>query len=379
MLLALHLAFRYLRTKKKGLVRVTSFVAVAGMAVGVATLVVVQSIGRGFEREMREKILASSAHVRVKRDDEGAMQDAASVVRKISQIEGVTATKAMAFAAGTVSSPRSGEIKNVVFRIDESDEVEPGTLLLGTRIAEKFNRENSRQLTVALPQAGALTLESVGTFTTGIYEYDSTQARISKSDFAKLLSEREFVPSTLFVSVNDIFKADQVANRIRDLLGEEYVVVDWQEANRPLFSALTLERRAALVVIALIMLAAAFNITVTLALRIAERRTDIAILRTCGASASTIVLMFVSEGILLALTGIVAGQAIGFGACELANSFGLLKLPPEVYSVSVIHLQPSLPEIVVIGLIGLVAAAAASLVSALRAASVKPSENLRKS
>jgi len=159
-----------------------------------------------------------------------------------------------------------------------------GEAAIGARLAEKLNLKIG-------DTAEILTLENqtpsririAGTFETGLYDYDSTWIYISPEKFARLRGKTEFTPTNLSISVKDIYKTDETAQKIRSELGENFKVVDWQEANRPLFAALSLERRVALAIISLIIFIAALNITTTLALLVNERRFDIAILRTCGA------------------------------------------------------------------------------------------------
>lgn len=377
---ALRLALRYMRTKRRGLVRLTSFVAVAGIAVGVAGLMVAQSVGRGFEDEMRAKILSSTAHITVRREDGFDLPNHILLSEKLISVEGVSDVRPTAFANALMTSEGGSESENVVVRVDESDATKPGTAILGERLAEKSSKASKGKITL-IPSGGsaALHLEKSGTFTTGIFEYDSTQVRISKDDFAKLQGVARFVPSTFSVSVRDIYDSSRIAESIRVRLGPEYKVLDWQEANRPLFSALALERRGALVVIGLILVIAVFNVTTTLSLLVTERRLDVAVLRTCGATGAAIVRMFVIEGMLIATSGMVSGLALGAGACWAANRFGLLKLSAEVYSVSEIHLRPSVREVAVIAAGALLISFMASLLPAIRSASIKPVENLRRS
>lgn len=377
---ALRLAFRYMRTKRRGLVRLTYFMSVAGIAVGVAGLMVAQSVGRGFEDEMRVKILSSTAHITVRREDGFDLSNHILLKEKLTSEEGVVDVRSTSFAYALMTSESGSDSENVVVRVDETDTTKPGTVILGERLAEKFAKASTGKVAITQPGGSvALDLERLGTFTTGIFEYDSTQARISKKDFAKLQGASEFVPSTLSVTVRDIYESPRIRESIKNQLGPEYRVLDWQESNRPLFSALALERRGALAVIGLILVVAALNVTTTLSLLVTERRLDIAVLRTCGATGATIVRMFVIEGILIATAGTVLGLTLGAAACTAVNRFGLLRLPSEVYSVSEIHLRPSIPEALAIASGALLVSLVAALVPAIRSASIKPVENLRRS
>lgn len=377
--LAFRLALRYRRTKRRGLVKFTSLVAVLGIAVGVGGLIVAQSIGRGFEKEIRENILASAAHITVKRTDGNEITESAAIAQRIGNLHHVTSVHAESFTNAVMSSGGRDRSENVIVRVSDRDEVRNGTVVLGDRLMEKFADSRSGMFTIEFPGTGkSRQLESAGTFSTGIYDYDSTQARISPDDFAKLAGIAEFTPTSLAISIDDIYAAREVSTVIRDSLGGDYQAIDWQEANRPLFSALALERRGAMLVIGLIVLIAAVNITTTLSLLVQERRLDVAVLKTCGASGATIVQMFLFEGMILSMVGTAIGCVAGVLACFASNRLGLLELPAEVYSVSRIQLDPAAGETLLICLCSLAIALIASLVPSVTAILTKPSENLRR-
>jgi lipoprotein-releasing system permease protein len=156
-----------------------------------------------------------------------------------------------------------------------------------------------------------------------------------------------------------------------------YKVVDWQEANQPLFAALSLERRVALAIISLIIFVAALNITTTLALLVSERRLDIAVLRTCGARARNLVFIFLLEGLLLGSVGIFCGVVLGLVGCFAGNYFEAVSLSKEVYSLSYVPFRPNLENILMIIFIALLLCLAATVYPASKASRIKPLENLR--
>ncbi len=166
----------------------------------------------------------------------------------------------------------------------------------------------------------------VDIFKTGLFDQDSTLVRLSTADFAKLYGDEQFTPRSLNISVKDIYRSDEMARLVRERVGSGFRVVDWQEANRPLFAALSLEKKVAFAIILLIILIAALNITTTLALLVNERRSDIAVLRTCGAKGKSLVLTFVLEGLLLGTMGVIGRHGPRFscllgGKCEPADKF----------------------------------------------------------
>ena len=295
----LKLAWKYFRGRRKSLARFTSGVAIVGIAAGVASLIVAQSLARGFSDEMQDKILANTAHVSVSMSDGGAISDWRAVKEKLENISGVsqvsptTYANAVVIGAETTSyailKVRDAEVQSLKFEVQSSLQNKSDSLAeisIGVRLAEKLNLkigDKAEILTFENQDSTKRTFLRISEiFQTGLYEYDAAWIYISPQNFAYLADKTEFTPTILSVSVEDIYAANETANKIRETLGENFRVVDWQKANQPLFAALSLERKVALATILLIVFVAVLNITTTLALLVNERRLDIAILRTCG-------------------------------------------------------------------------------------------------
>jgi lipoprotein-releasing system permease protein len=179
------------------------------------------------------------------------------------------------------------------------------------------------------------------------------------------------------ISVKDIYHTDRTATEIRAKLGDNFKVIDWQEANQPLFAALSLERKFSLAIISLIIFIAALNITTTLSLLVNERRLDIAVLRTCGAKTSNLLGAFLIEGMFLGCTGILIGVIVGILAGAAANYFKMVKLPREVYSLNYIPFNIDFVNVLFIILIAIFLCIAATIYPAFKASRIKPLENLR--
>jgi lipoprotein-releasing system permease protein len=172
-----------------------------------------------------------------------------------------------------------------------------------------------------------------GIFRSGLYEYDATWVYLSLAA-AHQLSGEPPKASAISLEVADIYDSAETAARVRERAGQEFVTVDWQEANRPLFAALALERRMGLFIIAIIILLAALNITTTLVLVVVERRADIAILSGMGARARSIMLLFMIEGALIGAVGASLGVLLGLTASLIGERYRLVSLPADVYSIS---------------------------------------------
>lgn len=264
------LAWRYFRARRKSLARFTSLAATIGIAAGVASLILAQALARGFSGEMRDKILASTAHVSVFRADGAEISDwqqIKSSLEKSENVESISATtyesavlagaRATSYAVLTlVPSPKSA---NLGFQADNrrpKTEDHPIEISLGKELAEKTNLKAGDEAEIVLIEnEAAPTTRKVfvkDTFQTGLYEYDATWIYISPDDFSRLKNSANFAPTILSVSVRDIYQADVTAAAIRADLGGDFKVVDWQAANQPLFAALSLERRVAMAIISLI-------------------------------------------------------------------------------------------------------------------------------
>jgi lipoprotein-releasing system permease protein len=373
----LKLAFKYFRAKRKSLARFTSIVAVVGIAAGVASLIFAQALARGFSDEMRDKILANTAHVSVFLTDGGEISDWKTVQTKLQTIENIKEISATTYENTFLIGETS--VNYAALRvISNSDR---GGIAVGAKLAEKARlkiNDNAEIITLENGIEPKRTRVRVAEFfETGLYDYDSTWIYVSPEKFAQIHGQPQFTPTILNVSVKDIYKSSETAQKIRESLDENFKVVDWQEANRPLFAALSLERKFALAIISLIIFIAALNITTTLALLVNERRLDIAILRTCGARTRSLVRIFLFEGLILGFIGIFCGVCLGLLGCFIANYFKIISLSAEVYSLNYIPLHPQAANILMIIVITFLLCLTATIYPALKASRIKPLENLR--
>lgn len=365
--------------RRRGLARFTSFVAVAGVATGVASLIFVQALGSGFAGEMREKILKHTAHISVSRADGGQISDFREIAERVRGVQGVRDVRLVSYSNSLLIV--GDESSYAVLRAStQYGEVVrgPKEAIFGVRIAEKFGlHEGDTAEIVTLEKREPVRVRVAGFVETGIYEFDSTWIEVSPATYALVHGRDEFLPMSLSIEIDDIYSVDTVASSVSAILGPQYSLLDWREANKPVFAALSLERKAALAVIAIIVLIAALNITTTVAINAAERRRDIAILKTCGATSRKIAAIFVTEGMILGLLGVLGGIITGFASCAATNKFGLLSLPADVYSISQVALRPGMENALLIGLSALVLCFAATLFPALAASRAKPAEILR--
>jgi lipoprotein-releasing system permease protein len=434
----LFLALRYLRARRgRRVAQLTALAAVAGVAFGVGALVVALALANGFRDELRDKILRGTAHVTVSRADGGAFADWRGVAERARAVGGVVSAEPTAYEGALLTGPNgasyavvrgveeeSGRARGEIARTLESGAVEdlfsddeagresrasagetrkaggetradggtggdesPAPVVVGAELAARtgLSRVGDEGWLVtgeasATPPGFAprsRRVRVVGVFRTGLFDYDSAWLYAPLAEAARLAGSQGEGASAMSVEVRDVYAAGEVAARVRGALGPGWSVVDWREANRPLFAALELERRIVALIIALIILVAALNITTTLALVVVERRADIAVLTALGARARSVTLIFVMEGALLGALGALAGVALGLACVAAANYFGLVRLPADVYSISVVPLRAGARDVLWPALAAFAVSVLATLYPARRAARTRPSEVLR--
>lgn len=385
MLIEAKLAVRYFFSGKSRLARFTSLVAVAGIAAGLAGFIVAQALSGGFANGIREKVLANTGHITVTGLGE-VSADPSLIESRIRSVGGVARVETTTFEPAVALL--DGSLRYAVIRaVDDSHKgfrdftpagapAEAGTPVL---FGSGFPRiEEAVLLLAGADENGnGQAVFDAGRVETGLLEYDSTWIYIRESDLARLKGAERFVPGAFIVYVDDPYSSGEAAIRISKALGKGFEVTGWQESNRPLFSALALERQVALWVIGLIVLLAVMNITTTLSLLVKERLPDIAVLRTMGADTRMLAAMFLFEGWILALAGILLGIAAGSLTTAVANHFRLISLPAEVYSLNTVTLEHDPVSTIAAAIVTFLLATAAMAVPVVRAARVKPLDILR--
>jgi lipoprotein-releasing system permease protein len=399
------LAIRHLRSRqRRRLARVTSLIAVVGIAVGVAALIVALALANGFRDEIRDKILRGTAHLTVMRGDGRSMTEYPEVAAKVAAIPGVVAATGTTYDGAVIVGPRatayavlrgveptsvteiipsllSGSV-DPLFAGSESTN-EPPRVIVGSELAARTGlglgdtaEVMAASANVSSSTTGRRRVRVAGIFRSGLFEYDSTWVYLPLSSAAVFAGESH-AASIISVKVENIYDVKTVAAETKQRLGSAYTTVDWQEANRPLFTALALERRIGMVIIGLIVFIAVLNITTGLIMVVVERRRDIAILNAMGASARSIMSIFVIQGAIVGLVGAITGVVLGIIAVLVANRHQLISLPADVYSISSVPLNVSLRDTGIAAATALVLSVVATLYPARAAARIRPAEMLR--
>lgn len=396
------LALRYLRSRsKRRLARATALMAILGIMMGVAALIVALALANGFRDEMREKILQGTAHLSVLRTDGRPIEDHVKLIKDLRQVEGVVSASATTYDGAVVRGPKS--VSYAVLRGIESENVvhvrgwliqgridalfgstggsEPSLpqAVVGAELATKLGVAVGDTLEVVplgLANKAARRLRVTGIFRSGLFEYDSIWIYVA-FDTAASFTGSDHATSVMSVQVREPNQVKQVAASVLKIIGNDYTTIDWQQANQPLFTALALERRMGVFVIGLIIAIAALNITTMLILVVVERKRDIAILNTLGATRRGVSLVFVLEGAVVGAMGAAAGVLLGLTLCFLGNHYKLVSLPADVYSITNVPLNTNITETLLAASIAFGLSVLATIYPARNAARMRPVEVLR--
>jgi lipoprotein-releasing system permease protein len=260
----------------------------------------------------------------------------------------------------------------------------PPGILIGVDLAESLDVSVGDPVKVLstrgdLSPFGAVfvprSFEVAGIFSFGLYEYDSAYGIVHLDSARKLLGEE--APAVVELRVDDMFRAEEVAQAITERLGVEYIAQSWSDLNKSLFSALWLEKMAISITIGLIVMVAALNIIASLILLVMEKSRDIAILKTMGSSASSIRRIFMLQGLIIGLVGTAAGAAAGYALIVILDRFKLVSIPVDVYQISHIPFTLEWRDFVVVVVSAVLICFVATIYPSRQAAKLDPAQALR--
>jgi lipoprotein-releasing system permease protein len=408
----LFIGLRYLKAKRKQtFVSLITFISIAGVMVGVTALIVVIAVMNGFKEDLRDKILGVTSHVVITRFD-GNISNYLEVKEKVEEVSGVNAATPFIYTQVMISSRKaiSGAVLRGIepksaskvinlpknLRAGGLEELEaenkpegmrstPG-IILGNELARNIGASRGEPVMVISPLGRLTPLGRVprsqtfrvaGIFDSGMYEYDSTIAYVSLWAAQRFLGIGDRVTG-IEVRVDDIYRADRVARAIGKALdGYPYWSRDWMRMNKNLFSALKLEKIVMFIILTLIILVAAFNIVGTLIMVVIEKTRDIAILKSMGATRSSIMKIFMIEGAVIGLVGTLLGLLGGYTLCKLLATYKFIELPSDVYYISTLPVQMNPLDVALIALAAIVITLAASVYPAWQASRFDPAEAIR--
>ncbi|MDO8694650.1 MAG: lipoprotein-releasing ABC transporter permease subunit [Sheuella sp.] len=405
-----------LRGRKGRRDRFVSFVAatsMAGIALGVAALIVVLSVMNGFQKEVRDRMLSVLPHIEVYvsgGDPERILSQWKTIAEDALRSPSVKAAAPFVSAQGMLMHGQ--ELRGVQVRgIDpatESGVSEVGRqmiagklsdlkaggfgIVLGQELADLMGIRIGQTVMMLAPQANVgpagvtprmrqFTL--VGVFRSGHYEYDSSLAFVDVTDASKLF--RESGSAGVRLRVDDMYRAPEIARSLIPLLPSNVLIGDWSRNNRTWFAAVQTEKRMMFLILALIVAVAAFNLLSSLVMAVKDKQSDIAILRSFGATPGEIARIFLVQGALIGvigtLLGVTGGMAVAFNIDVIVPAIervlGTQFLPREVYFISSLPSDPRMADIFTIGVTSLIMSLVATLYPSWRASRLQPAQVLR--
>jgi lipoprotein-releasing system permease protein len=403
----LFVALRYLKAKRKqAVISVITLISVIGVMAGVSALVIALAINNGFREELEQRLLGATANINLLRAKSDGIQNYDQLTSQLSHLPHVVAAAPVLYEEVLISSRQRAQ--GVVLKgVDEPREVKVGDLLrrlregsleglsqsfpnadpivIGKELAKSLGVFVGDTVLVTSPQGYLTPLEVVpkfrhfrvvGVFDSGFYDFDATWA-FTNLQAAQRLFELADVVSVIEFKIDDIYQAPEVAEAIKQSAGAGFETSTWMEQNRSLFSALRLERLVTILTIGLIVVVAALNIFITLAMMVMEKNRDIAVLMSMGARKRQVWAVFTLHGVLIGAVGTLLGLVLGYGASWLGGYYRLIPLQADIYALSSVPFHARPWDGLWIALAALMISFLATLYPSLAAAKLNPVEILR--
>ena len=404
------IGLRYVRARRRNyFISFISLTSIIGVGLGVMALITVLSVMNGFEKELKERILGMASHATVSEDGD-VLNDWQPIAKEIMSHPDIIGVAPYFHAEGMLVKNKrvNGTIIRGILPIEEPkvstvtetmilgdiEELKEGkfNIVLGKELAMKLDVILGDKVTLIAPQAnitpaGILPrlkrFTLVGVFEVGMHEFDSALALIHMNDAFRLF--RKQGPTGLRLKTNNILRAPTISREVAAQLPGRYWVVDWTQRHANFFRALKTEKTVMFVILLLIVAVAAFNIISTLVMMVSDKQSDIAVLRTLGASPSSILKIFIIQGTIIGFVGIVIGVITGVWLATnietivpaIESMLGHKFLSADVYYISDLPSDMHWNDVVTISIVAFVLCLLATIYPALRAAKIQPAEALR--
>jgi lipoprotein-releasing system permease protein len=429
----LFIATRYLRAKRRqAVIGVITGISIAGVAAGVASLVVALAINNGFRQDLQNRLLGSTSHINLLRLESDGIKDWRPLMDRLAKQPHVIAAAPAIYEQVLISRgprARGAVLKGMIpsyerkvadllstVRIGSLDPLEESAvplnsgstpenskkppddltsvkervasmppIILGKDIAEDLGATLDSVVLVTSPQ-GELTpfglvpkyirFRVVGIFNSGFFDYDSSWAFTRLSDTQQLEGLGDQI-TVLEFKVDDIYQAEQISRELEQVAGKGFMATNWMEQNKALFRALRLERLVTFITIGLIVFVAALNILISLTMMVMEKTRDIAVLMSMGTRKSQVRRVFIAQGLLIGVLGTAIGLALGYALSWAGGHYHLLSLAPEVYSIDYVPFAPRASDGVLVALVAIGISLVATLYPSWSASRILPAEALR--
>ena len=399
------IALRFLRARQKNrFVSLVAILAVGGITVGVAALIVSLSVMNGFEGEVRSRIINTTSHINVHSLRKDYISGWKPLTEKLAAREDILA--ASPFVYTKIPVAHEGRFDGVMLRgvipsyeekmnspestivdgewlPEAADSSIPG-IVLGVYLSENLGVLPGDTLFVyGLNDPGGSRLSPkifrfrvMGIFETGMYDFDAALAYTHLTSAQRVMGLGESVTG-VELRIEDFYRAERIASRVEDDLGFPYYAISWTEMNKNLFSWMTIEKWGLFLLLTLIIAVAAFNIASTLIMVVMEKTSQIGILRAMGATARRIRRIFFIQGVVVGLIGTFLGVIIGTGIALVQHIWQPISLPPDVYSISALPVDIRPPDILAIAGAAMLITVISSIYPAWRAAKFTPIDAIR--
>lgn len=415
----LFVASRYLRAKRRqAVIGVITGISVAGVAAGVASLILALAINNGFRQDLQDRLLGASSHVNLMRIEADGIRDWQPLLQRLEKHSGVKAAAPAIYEQVLVSrgaratgavvkgvlpeyEKRVSELLNTVqlgsaeklsdtgslasAGTSPNNQPELPPIVLGREMANDLGATVGSVVLVTSPQ-GELTpfglvpkyvrFKVAGVFNSGFYDYDKTWAFIRLRDAQQLFGLGD-VASVLEFKVDDIYRANDLGHELEQAAGKGFMSSSWMEQNKQIFEALQMERRVMFLAIGLIVFVAALNILISLTMMVMEKTRDIAVLMSMGAKKSQIRRIFIGQGVLIGTIGTFFGLIFGYLGTWALSHYQFFKLNPEVYSIAYVPASARPIDGVLVAVTALVISLVATIYPSWSASRILPAEALR--
>ncbi|MFY9611264.1 MAG: ABC transporter permease [Blastocatellia bacterium] len=409
----LFIALRYLRAKRKQvMISVITVIAISAVAAGVASLIVVLGMMTGFRQEFQTKILSGTAHLNLTHKSRRPIEDYRELVAKLRSLPHIRAASATLYqrvliqgqkdTTGAVlkgvdmsAPPEANEVFQFTVEGNAQSLAQPETdpdtqaktdqIVLGRELAQTIGLKLGDIATVISPE-GHLTpvglapryrdFRVAGIFASGLTDYDETWAYISL-DAAQRLSSADDVAEVIQMKVDDVDAVKRIGRELLAVVGDDYDVQDWQQLNAPIYSALSYEKYLSGIALLIVIGIAALNIITVLIMIVMEKHRDIAILKSMGATNQSVMYLFMIQGLVIGIVGMVAGVLLGASFCHFANAYRWIKLPAGAYALDYLPFHSGAVDIILVAAVTIVISFLSTIYPSWSAARLDPVEALR--
>ncbi|HUK46704.1 MAG TPA: FtsX-like permease family protein [Terriglobales bacterium] len=428
------IASRYLRAKRKqAVIGVITIISIAGVAAGVASLIIALAVNNGFRQDLQERLLGSTSHVNLLRTMDDGIRDWRPLMARLEKEPHVVAAAPDIYEQVLISigsNARGAVLKGIIPKDERKvsdllDSVKQGSvqalepapstnsaggdasrpiadsadslaavqerqasmppILLGNEMADELGAKVGSIVLVTSPQ-GELTpfgmvpkyvrFRVVGIFDSGFYDYDSSWAFTRLSDAQHLFSLGDVIQIIEF-KIDDIYKAPQVGDELAQAAGPGFMATNWMQQNKPLFHALKLERLVTFITVGLIVFVAALNILISLIMMVMEKTRDIAVLMSMGTRKSQVRKIFVAQGALIGIVGTAIGLIVGYVLSYFGGHYHVFALSPEVYSIDYVPFAPRVMDGILVTVVAVGTSLIATIYPSWSASRILPAEALR--